>query len=465
MNRGSCSAILTVMTEREFALDVVRTLQQAGFRALWAGGCVRDELLGLHPNDYDVATDARPEQVIKMFRRSIAVGASFGVIEVVGPRGPHHKHLTVEVATFRSDGTYSDGRRPDSVTFSTPEEDAQRRDFTINGMFFDPVTEQLHDFVGGRADLATKVLRAIGDPFARFEEDKLRVLRAVRIAARFDLEVDPATLAASRAMARQIAVVSAERIAEELRKLLAHPNRARGVRLLHEFKLIEPILPDLVPTFTLPQGLPAAPTGTLWDHLVRVVELLDDGASFPLAFAALLHDIGKPRVVGRTVERYTFHGHEHVGKQMVEKIADRLKLSTAEKVRITWLVEKHQYLADAPTMRLSRLKPILVHPGIDELLALHRADALASKKSLDHVEFCERLLRETPPEELNPPPLLTGDDLKELGQKPGPLFKRLLVAVREAQLEGRVRTKEEALRLVEELLKEWEKKPPGPEAP
>lgn len=441
------------MTEREFAIDVVRILQSAGYQALWAGGCVRDELLGLSPNDYDVATNARPDEVQKLFRRSIGIGASFGVIEIIGPRDPSRggEHLTVEVATFRSDGSYSDGRRPDSVVFSTPDQDAQRRDFTINGMFFDPIARQLHDYVGGRADLDAKVLRAIGNPFDRFTEDKLRVLRAVRIAARFELSIDPDTMQAAKQLAPEIRVVSVERIAEELRRLLTHPNRGQAVRLLRELNLVEPILPELVPTFTLPQGLPAAPTGTLWDHTLRVIELLPEEVTFPLAFAALLHDIGKPRVVGRTAERYTFHGHEHVGKRMTETIADRLKLSTAEKTRITWLVEKHQYLADAPTMRLSRLKPILVHPGISELLALHRADARATGTSLEHVEFCERMIRDTPPEELNPPPVLTGDDLKSLGMKPGPEFKQLLDSVREAQLEGRVRTKDEAQALVATL--------------
>ncbi len=450
------------MSEREFAVDVVRILQQAGFTALWAGGCVRDELLGLRPNDYDVATDATPQQVRKLFRHSIAIGAAFGVIGVIGPRNSEGEHLTVEVATFRSDGSYSDGRRPDTVTFSSPQEDAQRRDFTINGLFFDPIAEQLHDYVGGQTDLETKVLRAIGDPFARFEEDKLRVLRAVRIAARFELSVDASTRAAAQAMAQQILVVSAERIAEELRKLLTHSTRARGVRLLHEFELIAPLLPELVPTFTVPQGLPSAPRGTLWEHLVQVVEMLEGEVSFPLAFASLLHDVGKPRVFARTPERYTFHGHEHVGRQMAEKIASRLKLSTAERSRLVWLVEKHQYLADAPEMRASRLKPILIHPGIGELLALHRADALASARSLEHVEFCERVLREMPPDELNPPPVLTGEDLITVGLKPGPDFKRLLDSVREAQLEGQIRSKDEALSLVQELRKAPR---PGSEAP
>jgi poly(A) polymerase len=452
------------MTVREFALEVVQKLQDAGFTAYWAGGCVRDELLGLIPTDYDVATNARPEQLRHLFRRRNEIGASFGVVQIIGPRGSDGQWLTIEVATFRYDVSYSDGRRPDAVVFSSPEEDAKRRDFTINGMFFDPVKGELIDFVGGRADLEAKILRAIGDPIERFREDKLRIVRAVRMASRFNLTIDPATLLAAKRMASEIRVVSAERIADELRKILVHPNRVHAVQLFREFELIEPILPELLPTFTLPQGPPFNPTGTLWDHLVRVLQELREPVSFPLAFATWLHDVGKPRVFARTAEKYTFHGHEHVGKHMVEAIADRLRLSTAEKVRIAWLVEKHMYLADAPTMRFGKLKPILVHPGIVELLELHRADARATGKALDHVEFCERLLRELPPEELNPPPLLTGDDLKALGMTPGPVFKRLLDAVREAQLEGRVKTREAGLQLVQKLqepLPESETPPTG----
>lgn len=449
------------MNDREFALDVVRKLQGAGYTALWAGGCVRDELLGLAPQDYDIATSARPEQLRPLFRRRNEIGAHFGVVQVIGPRADDGEWLTIEVATFRSDGAYVDGRRPESVVFSSPEEDAQRRDFTINGMFFDPVRGELIDHVGGRADLDARVLRAIGDPVARFTEDKLRVLRAARMAARFDLTIDTATHDAARRMAAQVRVVSAERIAEELRKLFAHPNRARGLRLLRELELIESILPELVPTYTLPQGLPGAPTGTLWDHTVRVVECLGERASFSLAFAAVLHDVGKPCVCARTADRYTFHGHEKVGAEMAARIAERLKLSNAEAVRLCWLVERHQYLAEAPTMRMSRLKPILVHPGIGELLDLHRADAIASGKRLDHVEFCAKLLREMSPEELNPPPAVTGEHLIALGLKPGPQFKQLLEAVREAQLEGRVRTTEEGLTLVRQLLAP----PPASEPP
>jgi poly(A) polymerase len=421
------------MTEREFATDIVRTLQQAGYKALWAGGCVRDELLGLTPNDYDVATDARPEQVQKLFRHTVAVGAAFGVIEVVGPRGKDGEFLTVEVATFRSDGAYIDGRRPESVVFSSPELDAQRRDFTINGMFFDPLANELIDYVGGQRDLDAKVLRAIGDATARFTEDKLRVLRAVRIASRFGLTIDPGTLAAGRRIAPEITVVSAERIAEELRKMLVHPNRVRGWELLRDFELNDVILPELRGRFdtgvvsgleepTPPTPFPrreggAEPTGA--KPPLRCGEGVGGGVSFPLALAAVLSALDKPTV---------------------EAIADRLKLSSAEKVRAAWLVEMRDFLLDAATMRPSKLYPMLVHPGVGDLLALNRA------MGASHVEFCERVLRDTPPEVLNPTPLVTGEDLIAAGMKPGPAFKRILDAVRAAQLDGQLTTKEEALR-------------------
>jgi poly(A) polymerase len=256
-------------------------------------------------------------------------------------------------------------------------------------------------------------------------------------------------------MAGQIGVVSAERIADELRKLLTDPHRADGMRLLDEVGLLAPVLPELVPMKGLPQGPPAAPTGDLWGHTLRVLELLGPEASFPLALAALLHDVGKPRVVGRTPERYTFHGHEHVGRRMAGDIGQRLKLSNAERERVEWLVEMHIYLCDAPRMKLSKLKPVLAHPGIGELLALHRADALACGRGLEHVEFCEQKLREWSRDELEPPPLITGDDLRALGLTPGPLYKKLLDAVREAQLEATVTTQEQALAWVQRLLKEW----------
>jgi poly(A) polymerase len=441
------------MTDRAFAADVVRRLKEAGFEALWAGGCVRDQLLGREPDDYDVATDARPEQVQQLFKRTVAVGVSFGVVEVLGPRTPDGP-IKVQVATFRSDADYSDGRHPDAVTFSTAHEDAERRDFTINGMFFDPLAERVIDYVGGEADLKAGIIRAIGDPVKRFTEDKLRLLRAVRFAARFAFTLDPGTAAAIKAMADTITVVSAERIADELRKLLTNLRRADGMRLLEQVGLLKPILPELAATVGFPHGRPAAPDGDLWGHTLAVVERLPESATFELAMAALLHDVGKPRTVGRTPDRYTYHGHEHVGKRLAGVVSERLRLSTAERKRIEWLVEKHQYLADAPRLRHATLKPVLAHAGIRELLDLHRADARASGRDLEAVEFCERCLRDWPPEELNPPPLVTGDDLKALGIPQGPAYKRLLDAVRDAQLDGIVKTKEQAVAMVSRLLAE-----------
>ena len=456
----------TPLTERDFAVEVVRRLRAAGHEALWAGGCVRDELLGQMPKDYDVATSARPEEVHRLFRRTIAVGAAFGVIEVIGPRTDAGR-LTVEVATFRSDGAYSDGRRPDAVVYSTAREDALRRDFTVNGMFFDPLERRLIDYVGGQDDLRARVLRAIGDPTQRFTEDKLRMLRAVRVATRFDLAIDPATAAAVRAMAPEIIVVSAERVAEELRKLLVDPQRARGMRLFMDLGLADVLMPELVPMKGLPQGLPRpdAPAlpplglpgeadGDLWDHVLRVLDLLGPVPSFALALAALLHDVGKPRTVGRTPERYTFYNHEHVGRRLAAEICLRLKLSNDERERVEWLVEKHQFLCEPRQMRTSKLKTILAQPGIRELLALHRADAMAWGRSTEHVKYCEKMLKEWPEAELNPPPILTGHDLTRLGLEPGPVFKRLLDAVREAQLEGTVTSAKDALDLVQQLLRE-----------
>ena len=476
-------------TEREFAVEVVRRLRDAGHEALWAGGCVRDELLGQAPKDYDIATSAMPEDVHKLFRRTVGVGEAFLVVEVLGPRtdaGP----LKVQVATFRSDGSYVGGRWPGSVVASTPREDAERRDFTVNGMFFDPLGERgVIDYVGGRDDLNRRVLRAIGDPVQRFGEDKLRLLRAVRMAARFEMTIDPATADAIRAMAPEIVVVSAERVADEFHKMLVDRHRARAMRLFVDLGLAAPLLPELLPMRGLPQGLPrpdgpglpppgmpapsplplSPPDGErgrgegaavdLWEHVLRVLDLLGERPSFPLAFAALLHDVGKPRTVGRTPDRYTFYGHEHVGRRMASEICLRLKTSNEERERVEWLVEKHQILADVRQMRTSKLKTLLAHPGVRELLDLHRADALASGRDDGHVVYCEWLLREWSDEDLNPPPLLTGHDLQRRGLPPGPVYKRLLDAVREAQLEGTVKTPPEAWALVERLLAEG---PPEP---
>jgi poly(A) polymerase len=470
-------------TEREFALAVVRQLREAGHEALWAGGCVRDELLGIVPKDYDIATSARPREVRRLFARTAAVGESFGVIEVIGDRpSPEQPPHMIQVATFRIDEYGEEdeeeavevdprkrtpGRHPKSVRFCSAEEDARRRDFTINGMFFDPVENRLIDYVGGQADLAAKVLRAIGDPHERFTEDKLRMLRGVRFAARFELTLEPATASAISQRAGEVSVCSPERIAEELRKMLTHRHRARAMRLFLELGLARPVLPDVLPMVGLPWGPPRPDTTLpppgesgeaaqdLWTHILAVLDRLPETPTVPLAFAALLHDIGKPRTVGRTPDRYTFHGHEHVGRRMAHDICkERLKMSNDEVERIEWLVEKHQALCDVRQMRTSKVKMLLGHPGITELLALHRADAEASGRAVDHVEYCEGLLREWNDSDLHPKLLLNGHDLQRAGLTPGPLFKTLLDALLEAQLEGTVTSVDQAWALLRPLIEQ-----------
>jgi poly(A) polymerase len=436
---------------REFATQVVFRLRAAGHEALWAGGCVRDISLGLRPTDYDVATDARPEQVMELFRkRTVPVGESFGVVRV---RGPHGSGLEVEVATFRSDGAYIDGRRPESVSFSSPRLDAERRDFTINGMFFDPESGTVIDYVGGQADLQDRVLRAIGDPSARFREDKLRLLRAARFAARFGLTFDPATRAALDAMAGEVSVVAAERIAQELRRMLVHESRARAMDLMMQTNLMAAVLPPVVAMKGIFQGKQVQPEGDLWDHVLLVLELLPAAPSFSLAFAALLHDVGKPATKAFHNGRYSFHNHEQVGREIADALCRRLKLSNSERERVTWLVGLHQYLGDAKRLREAKLKRILAMPGIGELLALHRADALASTGDTSQVEYCEYYLRNEPTGPIDPPPLISGHDLARHGLKPGPQFKVILEAVREAQLDALVGSKREALEWIDEKIK------------
>ncbi|HEU5117502.1 MAG TPA: CCA tRNA nucleotidyltransferase, partial [Isosphaeraceae bacterium] len=334
---------------RGFARDVVARLRQSGYQALWAGGCVRDLLLGKNPDDYDVATSARPEDVIRLFPRTVPVGASFGVVIVRGPRAAGQ----VEVATFRTDGLYEDGRRPQSVTFSTPEEDASRRDFTINGMFYDPLEERIIDYVGGRHDLERKVVRAIGDPSTRFEEDKLRLLRAVRFTSRLSFSLDSGTRSAMIEMADKVSKVSAERIAQELRKMLTHASRSRAVRLAEETGLLSVVLPPVPRMKGLDQSKPVLPGGDLWDHTMLVLDNLPAEPEFPLAFAALLHDVGKPLTKGLKDGRVSFHNHEVVGRRITEDLSRSLKLANSEKDRACWLVEHHQALGDAKSLRES----------------------------------------------------------------------------------------------------------------
>jgi poly(A) polymerase len=435
---------------REFALEVVRRLTSAGYQSLWAGGSVRDLIMGETPADYDVATAATPEQVLATLPfPAVTVGISFGVVRV---RHPRRAGVEVEVATFRSDGAYVDGRRPESVVYSSPELDAARRDFTINGLFMDPLTGEVIDYVGGQIDLHNRILRAIGDPAARLREDKLRALRAVRLAARFELEIEPATRAALRSMAAQVVTVSAERIAQELRRMLVHESRSRAMNLALDTGLVAAILPPLVPMKGLFQGKPVQPEGDLWDHTMLVLDLLPTRPSFPLAMAALLHDAGKPATRVSNLGRTTFHNHEQAGARIADRLGRQLKLSNDERERITWLVAFHQYLGEARKLRESKLKQILAEPGIDELLALHHADALASTGFAEDVDYCRYYLEAQPAGPINPPPVLTGHDLVRNGLEPGPAFAALLESVREAQLEGRVQSKREALAWVDQQI-------------
>jgi len=420
------------MTEREFATDVVARLQNAGFEALFAGGCVRDELLGIEPADFDIATSATPDQVKQHFKRCHSFGASFGVVEVLGPRDPHGEWLKVQVATFRSDGTYTDGRRPDTVVFSSPEEDAARRDFTINGLFRDPITGKVFDFVGGERDLRNKVLRAIGDPAKRFEEDKLRILRAVRMTARFELTIDPATLAAAKAMAPLIAAVSAERIAEELRKILTNEHRVRGVRLLGEFGLLPHILPELMNVERAAETLVWLESG----GTSSPSSLVAGGRchhAFCLALTAILPQLDHPQVIS---------------------LVSRLKLSNEERDRIAWLNKHRQSLVHASELPRSILYPVLAHPGNWELVALHLADARTNHLEPGGANFCERVLQNVSPEILNPLPFVTGDDLVAMGMKPGREFKRILDTIRNLQLDGELTTPEEAKQKAQKLSNE-----------
>jgi poly(A) polymerase len=440
-------AITESESRRRFALEVVRRLRKAGFQSLWAGGCVRDLLLGQAPADYDVATDATPKQVMELLPYpAITVGISFGVVRV---RHPGQPGVEVEVATFRSDGAYVDGRRPESVVFSSPELDALRRDFTINGMFLDPLNDDIIDYVGGRQDLKDRILRAIGDPEARLREDRLRVLRAIRLAARFQLEIETSTFRALASMSGQVASVSAERIAQELRRMLVHESRAVALNLALDTGVLAAILPCLLPMRGLFQGKPIQPEGDLWDHTMLVLTLLPPDPSFALAFAALLHDVGKPSTRVLQQGRYSFHNHEQVGAEIADGVCRDLKLSNLERERITWLVACHQYLGEAKKLRESKLKKILAEPGIEDLLALHRADALASTGNTEHVDYCVYYLKAQPHGPINPPHILSGHDLVRHGLEPGPQFKALLDAVREAQLDGQIQSKREALEWID----------------
>lgn len=406
---------------REFAIEVVQKLRDAGHQALWAGGCVRDQLLGLQPKDYDVATSARPEQVRDVFghRRSLPIGAAFGVITVLGPKaaGP------IEVATFRKDAAYSDGRHPDSVTFSDPHEDAQRRDFTINGLFFDPVADQVIDYVGGQDDLKAGVIRAIGVPRDRITEDKLRMLRAVRFAAKFGFAIEPLTMQAVRDQATELVIVSAERIAEELRKMLTLDRRRLGVELLAQADLLEVILPEARGIHTL-----------AWEQTLAILDRLH-WPVFSQSLAALLRPLAEtPEGLAR----------------LVDIVCRRLKLSLEELTQVQRILRDEPMLRRASTFTWPQLQRLLVTPGIEPVLDFAAAVSSVFDPDPSELDLCNRMLA-LPATLVNPEPLINGEDLKLLGLHPGPNFRTILDAVRNAQLEGLVNSAEEALEMARKL--------------
>jgi len=459
------------------AFHIVRTLRSSGHQAYFAGGCVRDLLLGLAPKDYDVATSATPDQVVSLFPKTFAVGAHFGVILVCTPSGDE-KDIAVEVATFRNDGAYSDGRRPDAVKFSTdPREDVLRRDFTINGMLLDPVkfeeTGDLHasvlDFVGGRRDLENKLVRAIGEPALRYTEDKLRLLRAVRFAARLNFTLDETAI---RELAPQITQVSAERIRDELTRILTEGGARRGFELLDSLGLLARILPEAVRMHGVAQPPQYHPEGDVWTHTMLLLEKLPvesssserspireasrtaRSASPTLAWGALLHDIGKPATYqppnpAIPGDRIRFNGHVEVGVRITEEICARLRFSNDETAQIVALVKNHMRFGDIREMRASTLKRFLRLPHFEEHLALHRLDVTSAHGDLSLYEIAKAAYEAEPAPDLRPAPLLTGRDLIAAGYPPSPQFKPMLAFAEDAQLEGSVQTRDEALSLVQ----------------
>ena len=410
------------------------------------GGCVRDLVLGREPADYDVATDAQPERVQQLFPDSIAVGAQFGVIIVA------EGSVQVEVATFRSDVGYSDGRHPDRVTYArSPEEDVRRRDFTINGLLLDPRTGEVLDFVGGRDDLRAGLLRAIGEPGRRFREDKLRMVRAVRFAARLNYAIEPATLAALRRLAPQVTQVSAERLRDELTKLLTEGAARRGFELLDETGLLTIVLPEAAKMKGVEQPPQFHPEGDVWIHTRLMLEKLAAGSSPTLAWGVLLHDVGKPPTftpAASTGDRIRFDEHVEVGTRMAEEICRRLRFSNDDTEQVAALVANHLRFKDVFEMRPSTLKRFVRLPRFEEHLELHRLDCLASHGMLDAYQFVQRFLEETPPAQVRPARLVSGDDLKQMGFVPGPQFREILRAVEDAQLDGRLASRAEALAFI-----------------
>jgi putative nucleotidyltransferase with HDIG domain len=447
----------------EAALLIVATLRSKGYAAFLAGGCVRDLLLGRDPADYDVATSATPDVVLEMFPRTFAVGAHFGVV-LVAP-GTENAGFVTEVATFRSDLSYSDGRHPDEVRYTqTAQEDVQRRDFTINGLLLDPslgaislddlrnepdkLRAAILDFVGGLADLDAGVIRAIGRPAQRFEEDHLRMLRAVRFAARFGFELDPETARAIRSLASRIHAVSRERIRDELTKMLTEGGARRAFELLDQTGLLSEVLPEIAAMKGVEQPPQYHPEGDVWIHTLMLLKQLPPGCSMALAWGALLHDVGKPPTFRRAPDRIRFDGHAEIGVAMGAEICRRFRFSNDESHQILALIENHMRFKDASRMKTSTLKRFFRLERFDEHLVLHRMDVLAASGNLDQWNYVRDRLAEMPEETVRPAPLITGRELIAAGYAPGAQFREMLRMAEDAQLEGTIATTQEALQLV-----------------
>lgn len=425
---------------RDAATGIVRRLQGAGFSAFWVGGCVRDFLLGREPGDYDIVTSALPDQIEQLFHHTIPVGRKFGVMVVVD--GP----FQFQVATFRAEADYQDGRHPESVVFGDAMADARRRDFTMNGLFYDPATERLHDWVGGEADLRAHLLRTIGVPAERFAEDHLRLLRAVRFAAQLGFQIEPGTFEAIKAHAAKIKTISPERIREELQKLFKPPHAARGLVLLRESGLLEHVLPEIAATITCEQSPDYHPEGSVFNHLVLMLQYLPADAHPSLPWAVLLHDVAKPATASRdpATGGIHFYGHEKVGAEMAEQILERLRFPRKQIEEVVQAVRCHMQFKDVPEMRKATLRRLLLRPTFPLELALHRLDCLGSHNRLDIHDFLLQQARELDQQPQLRPPLLNGDDLKALGMSPGREMGALLAEIREKQLQDELKTPDEA---------------------
>jgi poly(A) polymerase len=422
------------------ARSIVERLRAKGYEALYAGGCVRDRLLGLEPHDYDVATSARPEQVEALFSRTVPVGAQFGVILVL------EGGAELQVATFRGDGAYHDGRHPESVHYTDAEGDAHRRDFTINGLFYNPIEEKVLDYVGGRDDLKNHLIRAIGNPSERFAEDKLRLLRAIRFATTLGFSIDPGTWGALLQLAPEIHAVSAERIRDELCKILLSPNRLRGFDLLDQSGLLRMVLPEMEPLKGCDQPPDFHPEGDVFVHTRLMLSLLPENVSLPLVLSVLFHDLGKPstRIVDET-GRIRFNGHEGVSAEISHRIMQRLRFPNEVIDAVIPAVRLHMSFKDVPNMRVSTLKRMMARPTFEDELELHRVDCLGSHGMLDNHAMLIAKREEFSHQPLIPPPLINGDDLISLGWKPGKQFSQVLQSVQNRQLEGTLGSREEAL--------------------